>query len=170
MVAWVGMIIRDATLDDVPAMTDTLNWAIRESDAIFRKHEATLAEREEYVTTLQNDGYPVLVAESDEGEYYGWALLHPYRSLDVWNGCFEDTIYISPDAHGKGVGTELLGALLERARADERIHTVLALITGDNAPSVALHEKLGFVNQGTIKEVSFKFGKWLDLHHLQIIV
>ncbi len=151
-------------------MTETLNWAIRETDFIFRDFEATVEERVAYVADLQSDGYPVLVAESDAGEYLGWALLHPYGNPRIWKGCVEDTIYLAPAAQGRGVGSALLAALIEHARADAGMHTILSLITGGNAASLALHQKFGFEPVGTFREVTEKFGRRLDLHHLQLMV
>ncbi|MDO5033023.1 GNAT family N-acetyltransferase [Corynebacterium sp.] len=164
------MIIRDATHADVPAMTDTLNWAIRNTDVIFRAHEATVDERKAHLEQLHNDGCPCLIAEDDQGTYLGWALYRPFGDPAVWLGSYETTIYLDPAAQGKGVGTQLLGAVVQRARADEKVHTLLARIVATNAASIKLHEKFGFATVGTFREVSRKFDHWLDLTHLQLIV
>lgn len=93
------MQIRSATLADVPAMTECLNWAIRETDFIFRDTEATIAEREEYLRQNIADGCPWLVAETEpetpgeKPQHLGWAMYHPYRDPSVWKGCYETTIY-----------------------------------------------------------------------------
>lgn len=162
------MQIRVATRADVPAMTDILNWAIAETDVIFRAFPARIAEREELFDHVAATGTQ-LVAEED-GELLGFAYYKPFGDPAIWIGSHEDTIYVSPAAHGRGVGTALLGALIEAARADERVHTLLARITTNNATSVALHEKFGFVLTGTLREVTRKFDAWLDLHTLQLIL
>ena len=71
---------------------------------------------------------------------------------------------------GQGVGTALLGALVDAARADDKVHSLLALIVSTNAASLKLHEKFGFENVGTLKEVCYKFDHWLSLTHLQLLV
>ena len=102
------MLIRPAGLADVPAMTETLNWAIAHTDVIFRATPASIAEREDYQRELWEKDCPCLVAESDSGDYLGWALYHPYRDPQVWTGCYETTIYLSPTAQGQGVGLSLI--------------------------------------------------------------
>ncbi|WKE58341.1 GNAT family N-acetyltransferase [Corynebacterium tuberculostearicum] len=164
------MLIRPAGLADVPAMTDTLNWAIEHTDVIFRASPASIAEREDYLRHIWKEDCPCLIAESDSGDHLGWALYDPYRDPRVWTGCYETTIYLSPTAQGQGVGTALLGALVEAARADKKVHSLLALVVPTNAASVKLHEKFGFENVGTLKEVCYKFDHWLSLAHLQLLV
>ena len=164
------MIIREATDADVPAMTATLNWAIRETHFIFRSEPATVEERTEYLHQLRRDKCPCFVAFEDDGTYLGWALYRPYRDPKVWQGCYETTIYVDPTAHGRGVGTRLLDAVVQHAREAEQVHTLLALIVADNVASIKLHEKFGFATVGTLKEVSRKAGRWIDLTHLQLMV
>lgn len=163
------MIIRDATESDVPAITDILNWAIENSTAIFRAHLATYEERAEFLTSLQSDGFPYLVAEDEDGTHLGWALYKPLGDPAIWLGSVEDTVYIHPDAHGKGVGTALLRAVVDRAKADPEVHTMVARITADNEASLKLHEKVGFTHCGTVRQVTKKFGQWIDLSYLQIM-
>ncbi|MEK0145695.1 GNAT family N-acetyltransferase [Corynebacterium yonathiae] len=164
------MLIRPVGLADVPAMTETLNWAIEHTDVIFRTNPASIAEREDYLRHIWEEDCPCFIAESDSGDYLGWALYHPYRDPQVWTGCYETTIYLSPTAQGKGVGTALLSALIEEARTDKKVHSLLALIVSTNAASLKLHEKFGFENVGTLKEVCYKFDHWLNLAHLQLLV
>ena len=164
------MIIREATDADVPAMTATLNWAIRETHFIFRSEPATVEERTKYLHRLRRENCPCFVAFDDGGTYLGWALYRPYRDPKVWLGCYETTIYVEPTAHGRGVGTRLLDAVVQHAREAEQVHTLLALIVADNAASIKLHEKFGFATVGTLKEVSRKAGRWIDLTHLQLMV
>ncbi|WP_411707389.1 N-acetyltransferase family protein [Corynebacterium sp. LaCa117] len=164
------MLTRPAGLADVPAMTETLNWAIAHTDVIFRATPASVAEREDYLRELwertahASSRSPILATT------WGWALYHPYRDPQVWTGCYETTIYLSPTAQGQGVGTALLDALVKAARADKKVHSLLALIVSTNAASLKLHEKFGFENVGILKEVCYKFDRWLSLTHLQLLV
>ncbi|WP_230308891.1 GNAT family N-acetyltransferase [Corynebacterium hiratae] len=96
------MIIREATDTDVPAMTATLNWAIRETHFIFRSEPATVEERTEYLHQLRRENCPCFVAFDNDGTYLGWALYRPYRDPKVWLGCYETTIYVDPTATAAG--------------------------------------------------------------------
>ncbi|WP_230308892.1 GNAT family N-acetyltransferase [Corynebacterium hiratae] len=64
----------------------------------------------------------------------------------------------------------MLDAVVQHAREAEQVHTLLALIVADNVASIKLHEKFGFATVGTLKEVSRKAGRWIDLTHLQLMV
>ena len=110
------------------------------------------------------------VPRSDRHSTLGWALYHPYRDPRIWQGCYETTIYLSPNAQGQGVGTALMRELVDRARADDKVHSLLALIVSTNTASLKLHEKFGFENVGTLKEVTYKFDHWLSLTHLELLV
>lgn len=163
-----AMRIREATIDDVPAMTDILNWAISETNAIFRAHTATVEERQEFFHRLESGGYPQLVAVDDADTVLGFAHYKPLGDPVVWIGSMENTVYVSPDAHGQGAGYALMKELIERARRDERCHTMVAKIVDDNEPSLRLHYKLGFELKGVLQEVSRKFGEWVNLAYLQL--
>ena len=76
---------------------------------------------------------------------------------------------MDPQARRRGVGTELVRGILDDARA-RNLHVVMAGITSDNAVSLRLHERLGFVEVAHIREVGYKFGRWLDLKLLQIVL
>jgi L-amino acid N-acyltransferase YncA len=78
-------------------------------------------------------------------------------------------VYVSPRAQGRGLGTALLSDLVARARA-AGVHAMLACIAGGNARSVRLHERHGFVVNGTLREVGRKFGRWHDLVLMNLII
>jgi phosphinothricin acetyltransferase len=107
-------------------------------------------------------GLPYLVACDAGGGLLGYAYAGPYRSRSAYRFTVEDSIYLAPAAQGRGVGAQLLGAVIEGAtRAGKR--QMLAVI-GDsaNVASVALHRKLGFTAVGTFQSVGFKFQRWVD--------
>lgn len=163
------MHIRSARPADAENITATWNWAIAETDAIFRTTPHDPQERAAFIGDLLEQDYPFLLAEDDDGAYLGFAFYQPLGNPAVWRGSMENTIYVSPAAHGQGVGKALLRELIARARADERVHTLIALIVSTNAASLQLHRSLGYEDAGMLREVSHKFGRWISLKYLQLV-
>jgi L-amino acid N-acyltransferase YncA len=102
-----------------------------------------------------------LVAEGDGG-VLGYAYVNAYRSRPAYRFTVEDSIYLAPEAQGKGVGRLLLGALID-ACVGAGFRLMVAVI-GDSSqlPSIALHRRMGFTFCGTIHSVGYKHGRWLD--------
>ena len=96
----------------------------------------------------------------------GWGSLSSFRSKPGYRFTAEDSIYVHRDHRGNGIGAALLERLIEAAR-DGGFHSIMALIDGDNAVSVRLHERFGFHHVGTFREVGYKFDRWLDVVHMQ---
>lgn len=105
--------------------------------------------------------YPYLVAEQD-GEVLGYAYASQHRAREAYRWSADVTVYISPQAHRKGIGTALYEHLLSILR-QQGFHAVYAGIALPNEGSVGLHESLGFMHIGTYPEVGFKQGKWHDV-------
>jgi phosphinothricin acetyltransferase len=99
----------------------------------------------------------------------GWGSLSRFRPRPGYRHTAEDSIYVHQDFRGRGIGAALLERLVDGAYRG-RFHTVMALIDGDNAVSVRLHERFGFRQVGTFREVGFKFDRWLDVVHMQRMV
>jgi len=109
--------------------------------------------------------YPVLVAVEAE-EVLAFGGLAPYRPKPSYRHTVEDSVYVKDGYRGKGLGAELLAALVARAAARGH-HSVLARITSENAASLRLHERLGFQRAGYERQAAFKLGRWLDVVTLQ---
>jgi phosphinothricin acetyltransferase len=107
-----------------------------------------------------------LVAETD-GRLLGYAYYGPYRSRSGYRLTVEDSVYVRPDAAGRGVGSRLLAALVEHAHAAGYRQLVAAVGSSDNVASIALHERHGFVRVGLLPGVGLKFGRTLDVVVLQ---
>ena len=160
------MLIRDATPDDAAAIAAIYNDAVRHTTAILMEGEVDAANRVQWMQTRQALGYPVLVAEAD-GAVIGYAAFGDWRPFDGFRGTVENSVYVAPEARGQGVAQALLAALIPRARACGK-HVIVAAITSENAASLRLHEKLGFVETARMPEVGQKFGRWLELVFLQL--
>jgi phosphinothricin acetyltransferase len=111
----------------------------------------------------------VLVAVSSAEGVLGYASFGDWRAWDGYRHTVEHSVYVRADQRGKGVGEALVRALIERARKIGK-HVMVAGIEANNVGSVRLHEKLGFEQVGHLKQVGAKFGSWLDLLFLQLVL
>ena len=110
--------------------------------------------------------HPIVVAEEEPGVVLGWGALSVYNRRAGYAATVEDSVYVAHDARRQGVGSAILGHLVGRA-LELGYHTVIAGVSGDQEPSMSLHAKHGFVEVGRMRELVFKFGKWLDVVYLQ---
>jgi L-amino acid N-acyltransferase len=160
------MRIEDATDDDLPAVVAIYNEVIRTSTAIYREEPATLAERQVWNETRKTNGYPLLVARTDDTPVAGFATFGDFRPWPGYRFTVEHSVHIADGHRGQGIGTALMGVLLERAAALGK-HVMVAGIDADNAGSIRMHERLGFEQSGHLKQVGWKFDRWLDLVFMQ---
>jgi L-amino acid N-acyltransferase YncA len=158
--------IRDATEADLPAILAITNEAIANTTAVWNNSPATLEARGAWLRDRQGRGFPVLVAE-DRDTVIGFASFGDFRPFEGYLHTVEHSIYVAPEAQGRGAGKALLAALVERARSLGK-HVIVAGIEAGNATSIALHTRAGFVETGRLPEVGQKFGRWLDLVFLQL--
>ena len=125
--------------------------------------EAAIAEKYAHLVTL---GHPLIVAESG-GTPIGYAYASFYRPRAAYRFTCEDSLYLHPDAKGKGIGKAMLTELLEQSRRFG-FKQMIAVITADTANSIAIHEKFGFRHVGRYEAVGYKFHRWHDIVHLQL--
>lgn len=144
-----------------------LNEAIVSSTALYdyvaRPPEAMVT----WFETKTAGRYPVLGFEDDHGRLLGFASYGTFRAWPAYKYAVEHSVYVQREARGRGVGPALMRALIERAE-EQQYHVMVAGIDVTNAPSIRLHQKLGFEHAGTLREVGFKFGRWLDLAFYQL--
>ncbi|THD35216.1 MAG: N-acetyltransferase family protein [Sphingomonas sp.] len=160
--------IRDAVPADAAGILPMYNYAVRQTTAIFDTGESDLAGREAWLARRRDAGFPVLIAEVD-GTIAGFASYGEFRAWDGYRFTVEHSIYVSPARHREGIGRALLAALIERARGAGK-HAMIAGIEAGNAGSIALHSALGFREVGRMPQVAEKFGRWLDLVFLQLLL
>ena len=163
------MIIRDAAEADLPALRDIFNDAVLNTTAIWMDNVVDLANRQAWFAARVQQGYPILVAENADGEVVGYASFGDWRPFDGFCHTVEHSVYIRADQRGKGLGPQLLTALIERAKACDK-HVMVAAIESGNAASIGLHQRLGFAITGQMPQVGRKFGRWLDLTFMQLIL
>jgi L-amino acid N-acyltransferase YncA len=158
------MPIRPATEADLPAITAIFNDVIATSTAIYADDPLTLEDRTAWFAQRRAAGYPVLVA--DDGTVAGVASFGDFRAWPGFRHTVEHSVHIRADARGRGLGSALVAALFEPARALGK-HVMIAGIDATNAGSIRMHERLGFRRGAVLREVGQKFGRWLDLEFMQ---
>jgi L-amino acid N-acyltransferase YncA len=161
------LIIRPSTDADVAAITAIYGWNVLNGLGTFEEIPPDEAEMARRRAAFLDRGLPYLVAELD-GKVLGYAYAGPFRLRAAYRYTVEDSIYVAPDAAGKGVGKALLTALIEACK-DLGLRQICAVI-GDsgNAASIGVHASLGFEQQGVFPAMGYKFGRWVDLVWMQL--
>jgi L-amino acid N-acyltransferase YncA len=157
--------IRDATLDDLPGLLAVYNDVIATSTAVYNDRPVTLEDRIDWWRSRTAAGYPVLVARDAEG-VAGFSTFGDFRSWPGYRYTVEHTVHVRADCRGCGIGRALLEALFPRA-AELGKHVMIAGIDAANDASIRFHARVGFVQAAHLREVGFKFGRWLDLVLMQ---
>ena len=160
------MIVRDATAADADALAAIYGDAVRHGFGTFEEDPPSAADIDTRRRAIQEQGLPYLVAEID-GRVMGFAYAGPFRARAAYRYTLEDSVYVSPEAKGKGVGRAVLSAVIAACEV-LGIHQLMAVI-GDteNAGSIGLHASLGFEQTGVGRSVGFKHGRWVDIVHMQ---
>ncbi|MEW6743830.1 MAG: arsenite methyltransferase [Planctomycetota bacterium] len=159
------MIVRRATLGDMPSITTIANWAVLNTSAIFRTEPETSdvwAQR----WRADEDRYPWLVAEVN-GAVAGFARASVFGGRCGLASTVEVSVYVAPEHHGTGVGRALYDRLIPLLRA-QGYRTAVAEIVLPNPASERLHEACGFRRVGRLEQVGWKFGKWHDIGTWQL--
>jgi L-amino acid N-acyltransferase YncA len=154
--------IRPSTAQDLPAIAAIYAHHVLNGTATFETTAPSEAEMAARRSDVLAKGLPYLVAD-DQGQVLGFAYCQWFKPRPAYRFSAEDSIYLHPDASGKGVGRRLLAELAARAEA-AGIRKLIAVI-GDsaNAASIAVHRSLGFEPVGVMKSCGWKFGQWLDI-------
>jgi phosphinothricin acetyltransferase len=159
--------IRCATVDDLPAINDIYNYFVEHSTCTYQEAPETMRDRHAWFAA-HGPAHPITVAV-EAGDVVGWGSLAPYHKRAAYRHTVENSVYVAHTHHNRGIGRLLLQDLIDRARAIGH-HTIIAAIDGEQPLSIALHAKLGFREVGVMRELGFKFGRWLDVHYLQLMV
>jgi L-amino acid N-acyltransferase len=162
-----GLRIRAAREEDLGALNDIYNHYVLHSTATYQTEASTLGERRKWFRDHRAP-YVVTVAER-EGEAAGWAALSRFHPRSAYRWTAEDSVYVRPDLQRRGIGRALLEDLVRRGR-ESGLHTLVALVSADQEPSLRLHEKLGFSRAGLLEQTGKKFGRWLDVIFMQLML
>lgn len=160
-------MIRPATIDDAKNICEIYNHYIKNSVITFEKEEVSVSEMEDRIQRV-SEKYPWLVFAST-GLIQGYAYANQWKVRSAYDRTVESTIYIGKDHFGKGLGKALYSQLMTLLK-EQGFHSVLGGIALPNDASVDLHESLGFVKVGQLKEVGFKLGRWVDVGYWELIL
>jgi L-amino acid N-acyltransferase YncA len=155
-------LIRPAKTSDIPAITRIYADAVTHGTASFELTPPDEAEMARRMNELTSKGFPYIVAESG-GELLGYAYAGPFRTRPAYRLTVENSVYVAPNAHRKGVGRALLAALIEAS--EKAGHRQMIAVIGDSTKqqaSIALHAAAGFKHIGILPDTGFKHGRWLD--------
>ena len=164
----MAIVIRDAREADLAAMLAIYNDAVLTTTAVYDYQPRSSEQQVAWFKAKQEHGLPVLVAE-DHGAVVGFASYGPFRPWPAYLHSVENSLYVAPEQRGRGIGTALLPALIQRA-AERGLHTMIAGIDATNEASLRLHAKFGFERVAQFREVGWKFERWLDLAFLQLML
>jgi phosphinothricin acetyltransferase len=157
--------IRRAVESDLPALTAIYNEVIASSTAVYSDNPVDLADRRAWWAARVGQGYPVLVADAGEG-VLGFSTFGDFRAWPGYRFSVEHSVHVAAGHRGGGVGRALVEALFPIAASLGK-HVMLAGVDGENAASIRFHERLGFEQAGRLRQVGFKFDRYLDLVFLQ---
>ena len=153
-----------ATKADLPAINEIYNHYVLHSTCTYQEEPSTAQEREAWFAA-HGPLHPIMVAQQD-GNVVGWGSLSRFHPRSAYRNTVENSVYVRHDLHNRGIGSALLADSVERARVLGH-RTILALIDADQTASVELHRRLGFEQVAHLRQVGFKFGRWLDVVYLQ---
>lgn len=160
------MIIRDATAGDAEALAAIYGHHVLHGFGTFEEEPpspADMAGRRAAVAAL---GLPYLVAE-DAGRVRGFAYASAFRPRAAYRYTAEDSVYIAPDAQGRGIGKAVLSEVIARCEALGLRQLMAVIGDSGNAGSIGLHTSLGFTRAGMGQGVGFKKGRWVDIVFMQ---
>ena len=159
--------IRPATEADLPFVTEIYEHAVRYGTATFELIPPDLAEMTRRFKALMDGGFPYFVGAL-EGRVVGYAYAGPYRPRPAYRFTVENSVYLRPAIHRRGIGLQLMLRLISECEA--RGYRQMIAVIGDsaNAGSIGVHTRTGFQMIGTHPNVGLKFGRWLDTVMMQL--
>ncbi len=161
-----SLSLRPATADDLSAITAVYAHAVRHDTGTFELDPPSPPEMGRRMAEVAARGLPWLVAARGS-QVLGYAYAGAFRPRPAYRYTVENSVYLAADARGQGLGRLLLAELLARCEALGLRQMVAVIGDSDNAASIALHRRLGFMPAGQLRCVGHKFGRWLDVVMMQ---
>jgi len=159
--------IRLATEGDLPIINDIYNHYVTNSTCTYQLEPEKIEDRVKWFNA-HGPKHPVTVAEVD-GKILGWGSLTKFHQRAAYQNTVENSIYIHHEHRRQKIGSAILADQIRRAREIGH-HTILAIIDSDQAGSIALHERFGFSKAAHLKQLGFKFNRWLDVVYMQLML
>ncbi|MBB6485327.1 GNAT family N-acetyltransferase [Rhizobium lusitanum] len=158
--------LRNATLDDLPHITAIYRDSVLNGTASYEITPPGEEEMAGRFRAIQEKAYPYIVAEDADGTFLGYAYASAFRTRPAYRWMVEDSIYLAPEARGRGIGRLLLNALIDSCQT-LGFRQMVAVIGGAHPASVAVHRAAGFTEAGLLKGTGYKHGRWLDTMLMQ---
>jgi phosphinothricin acetyltransferase len=162
------MKIRAALETDLPEILQIYNEAVLTTTATYDYEPRTLASQQAWFADHLQTGYPVFVADGDQG-VAGWSSLSRYHTRYGYRFTAENSIYVAADRRGQGIGKQLMVPLIQSAR-QMGLRAILAGIDAENQASLRLHTHFGFEPVAHFKQIGYKFDRWLDVIFLELLL
>ncbi|MDJ0941463.1 MAG: GNAT family N-acetyltransferase [Woeseiaceae bacterium] len=159
--------VRGAAAGDAADIARIYNHYIEHSHATFETDPVHAGDMADRIAETQATSLPWLVAEQ-AGSVLGYAYASKWKGRCAYRYSVESTIYLDPEATGRGLGVPLYSALIHAVRTLS-MHSMIGGIALPNDPSIGLHEKLGFRKIGQFVEVGYKFDRWIDVGYWQLV-
>ncbi len=156
------LTLRDSTPSDVPTITAIYGHAVRNGLASFEYDPPEMPEMARRRDAVIGAGYPYIVATDAQGAILGYAYVSAWRPRAAYRFTIENSIYVAPEAKGRGVGRRLLTELIARCTAQGFRLIVAVIGASDNAASIGLHATCGFKPAGVLPNVGWKHDRWVD--------
>jgi len=160
------LAIRPATPADIPAITRIYAQAVTHGTASFELEPPDEAEMTKRMQALLDGKFPYFVAEID-GAVAGYAYASLYRTRPAYRFTVENSVYVAPDMHRRGIGKMLLEKLIETCAALGFRQMIAVIGDSNQAASIGVHRACGFEPAGNLKNIGYKFGRWLDTPLMQ---
>jgi phosphinothricin acetyltransferase len=164
----MNLSVRSATAADLPCILAIYNDAVLHTTASYDEQPSTLEQRAAWFEERARQDFPVLVADLD-GVVVGFGALGAFRPKAGYRYTAEHSVYVDADHRRRGVGRRLLAPLVAAAR-ERRMHAMIAVIDAANTGSVRLHAAFGFTQVAHLREVGYKFDRWLDLLYMELLL
>lgn len=161
------MHIRLATLEDAAAISAIYNHYVHHSTATYQDEPELVEQRAAWLQAHGHE-HPVIVGE-EQGMIIGWASLTRFHPRTAYRYTAENSVYVHHQWQRRGVGRALLSDLIARASLSP-LRTIIAGISADQEPSLRLHASLGFRQVARLEQVGYKFGRWLDVIYMQLML
>ena len=151
------------------AILAIFNEAIVNSTALYDYQPRTPQSMLPWFDAKRAGNFPVIGVEDEAGSLLAFASYGTFRGWPAYKYTVEHSVYVHKDHRGQGLGRMVMRELIAAARRND-VHAMIGGIDATNAGSIALHERLGFKHAGTLPQVGFKFGRWLDLAFYQLLL
>jgi phosphinothricin acetyltransferase len=163
----MNLIRCDASFSD--QILAIFNDAILNSTALYDYKPRTIESMVLWFENKRKGDFPVIGAVSESGELLGFGSYGTFRAWPAYKYSVEHSIYVATQHRGKGLGKLLLQQVINSAH-EQDYHVLIGGIDSQNNVSIGLHKRFGFQHAGTLKQVGFKFGRWLDLDFYQLVL